>query len=270
MGLDTPTLPAAVVQGRSHAARGSTEVVSLVTNGVMDAPSPDPSELSKLYTFAVWMLGGRVAGVERAGEVVRAAPDAGFVGWAQALLTPLTGPRARKGPRAERQSFLGALDEMLRTELTVSPGDHPTIQRDPRRLRVLQWELKRTCLVAVMQGVAPGPRATFILIKILGFSEARLTSLFGVTTSSVAVNLGRAERALDNYLGVRCQHLARGNTCRCETRLGVALAQGFIGWPAHPEELPDAPIFSQTHSDVGALYGSLPGFIIATGAPAGP
>lgn len=47
-----------------------------------------------------------------------------------------------------------------------------------------------------MQGVAPGPRATFILIKILGFSEAGLTSLFGVTTNSVAIDLGRAEQAL--------------------------------------------------------------------------
>ncbi len=227
--------------------------------------TPDSSDLAKLYTFAVWMLGDREAGAERAAEVMRAAPDLGFVGWVQELLTPLTGPGTRKGLRAERQSFLAALDELLRTELTVSPGDHPTIQRDPRRLRVLQWELKRSCLSAVMQGVAPGPRATFILIKILGFSAAELTSLFGVTTGSVTVSLGRAERSLDNYLGARCQHLARGNSCRCETRLGVALAHGFIGWPGHPEELPDAPVFATTHSDVGALYGSLPGFIAPTG-----
>lgn len=53
--------------------------------------------------------------------------------------------------------------------------------------------------------------------------------------------------------------------CRCETCLGVALAHGFIGWPTHPEEMPDAPIFSEIHSEVGALYGSLPGFNIPTG-----
>lgn len=226
----------------------------------MEAPTPERSDLSMLYTFAVWMFSDRATGLERAAEVVRAAPGLGFVGWTQAILGPLAGHTGKSAKRTERQDFLGSLDEMLRTDLTVTAGDHPEIRRDPRRLRVLQWELKRRCLAAVIKGVSPAPRATFIMIRILGLSEVQVTKLFGISQNSVRVNLGRAEQLLDNYLGARCQHLDPANSCRCDSRLGVALARGFVAWPTHPEETPDMPVYSKAHANVGSLFGSLPGF----------
>jgi len=228
----------------------------------MQDPSRERSDLSMLYTFAVWMFGNRAAGLKRAAEVVRAGPDLGFVGWAQAIIGPLAGPRGKSARLTERQAFLAALDDMLRTDLTVTAGDHPEIRREPRRLRVLQWELKRRCLGAVLQGVSAMPRAIFILIRIHGLSEAQIIKQFGVTQNSVKVSLGRAEQLLDNYLGARCQHLAGANSCRCDSRLGVALARGFVGWPANPEETPDLPVDSQIHANVGSLFGSLPDFTL--------
>jgi hypothetical protein len=216
------------------------------------------SDLAQLYTFAVWMIGDREEGLRRATEVVRAAPTLGFVGWVRALLEPLVG-RAGE-PRHDRRNVLAALDDLLRTDQTVSPGDHPQIRRDPRRLRVLQWHLKRSCLLSVMRGVTVMPRAMFVLVAILGYSMAQVATMFGVTCNSVRINFGRAEKLLDNYLGARCQHIDPANSCRCETRLGVALDRGFVGWPERPGESPDRPVVSGAHSGVAAVYGSLPRF----------
>ncbi|HEY0135964.1 MAG TPA: sigma factor-like helix-turn-helix DNA-binding protein [Nannocystis sp.] len=227
-------------------------------------------DLAKLYTFAAWMLNDRAEGLRRAAEVVRAAPGLGFVQWVEAVIAPLSGATGRTGPKTERpperKVVLMALDALLRTELTVTAGDHPEVQRDPRRLRVLQWELKRTCLAAVLQGLPPSPRATFVLTKVLGFSPEQLTLMFGVTAGSVDTNLSRAVKVLNEYLGARCQHLAPGNSCRCETRLGVALVHGFVRWPLNPNEAPDLPVYSQADSDVGLLYASLPGFTLGDAA----
>lgn len=155
---------------------------------------------------------------------------------------------------------LSTLDDVLRTDLTTTAGDHPEIQRVSRRLRVLQWELKRTCLLEVMRGVAPGARATFILIRLFGFTPERMAAAFGVTGNSLSINLGRAEKTLYNYLSARCQHIEPSNACHCDTRLGVALQSGFVKWPEDSDAMPDAPVFAGTYSDASALYRSLPPF----------
>jgi hypothetical protein len=168
--------------------------------------------------------------------------------------------------RIDRPTILSALDDLLRTELTISPGDHPQIQREPRRLHVLQWELKRACLFAVMRGVATGPRAVFILVHLLGYSPVDVATMLGVTPNSVRIHMTRATKILNDYLGARCEHLAPGNTCRCDTRLGIALERGFVRWPEHGDEMPQGPAFTGAHPDAGSLYRSLPGFGLDPGA----
>lgn len=223
----------------------------------MDANAPETSDLARLYTFAVWMTGDRATALATAAELVKAAPGERFAHWAMALLAQLGGP---KGHPADRRMVLDSLDELLRTDLTVTAGDHPQVRRDPRRLRVLQWELKRSCLSSVMRGVTPSPRAAFILHRIFGYSREQVGAMLGITLNAVGINLGRAESVLDGYLGARCQHMAPGNSCRCETRLGVALARGFVGWPEHADAIPDAPVSSGKPADVGSVYASLPAF----------
>ena len=212
------------------------------------------------------MLGDRATGLARSVEVVQAAPGLGFVEWTQALLVLLSAVKGKSGRRTEglleSRYVLNSLDEVLRSETTVAADDHPDIQRNPRRLQVLQWELKRTCLAAVLQGLPPSPRATFVLMRLMGYSDEQMSSVFGVTMPSIVTNLSRAERALSNYLGVRCQHVAPGNFCRCEARLGGALKRGFVRWPEEPEQTPERPVFSTASPDVGALYRSLPSFAV--------
>jgi DNA-directed RNA polymerase specialized sigma24 family protein len=223
----------------------------------MEARAPELLDLSRFHTFAVWMIGDRARALARAVSVVQAAPDGGLAEWAMALLAPMARTKEKQG---DRRALLAALDELLRTDLTITPGDHPQIQRDPRRLRVLQWELKRSCLFAVMRGVQPHPRAAFVLHRILGLSREEIAALFRITLNAVNINLGRAEKVLGDYLGARCQHVAPGNSCRCETRLGIALERGFVGWPEHRDSFPDAAVYSGKATEVGPLYASLPPF----------
>ena len=221
----------------------------------MEDRSLEPSDLAKFYLFAVWMIGDRADALQRAAEVIRAKPSLDFLGWACALLDTVA---RHKAP--DRSEVLSALDDVLRTDLTTTAGDHPEIQRDPRRLRVLQWELKRSCLLEVMRGVASGSRATFILVRIFGFTPERVAAALDITRNSLAISLGRAERTLDNYLAARCQHVAPSNACHCDTRLGVALQREFVTWPENSDEMPDTPVFAGTYSDVTSLYSSLPPF----------
>ena len=221
----------------------------------MEDRSLEPSDLAKFYLFAVWMIGDRATALQRAAEVIRARPSLDFLGWACALLDTVA---RHKAP--DRSEVLSTLDDVLRTDLTTTAGDHPEIQRVSRRLRVLQWELKRTCLLEVMRGVAPGARATFILIRLFGFTPERMAAAFGVTGNSLSINLGRAEKTLYNYLSARCQHIEPSNACHCDTRLGVALQSGFVKWPEDSDAMPDAPVFAGTYSDASALYRSLPPF----------
>lgn len=229
----------------------------------MHACAPESPDFAKFYTFAVWMVGDRAAALARTEEVVRAAPNGGFAEWVRAVLAPMA--KQRQGDRRE---LLVALDDLLRSDLTVTAGDHPQIKRDPRRLRVLQWELKRACLFAVMRGVQPHPRASFILHRILAVPRVEIAALLGITLNSVNISIGRAERILDDYLAVRCQHMHPRNPCRCETRLGVALERGFVGWPAHHDPLPEVAVCSGKPSDVGRVYAALPPFVLAPGARA--
>jgi DNA-directed RNA polymerase specialized sigma24 family protein len=219
--------------------------------------SPGSSDLSRFYQFAVWMLGDPDQGLTRAVEVVRETPG-GFAAWVRALLRPMAGPRGREERRSD---VLRALDDHLRTDLTVSAGEHPQVRRDPRRLHVLQWELKRRCLFAATRAVSTAPRAAFVLVRILELSVEEVAAILQTTSSAVHMQLGRAERPLANYLGARCQHMAAGNPCRCSARLGVALRRGFVDWP-HCEEVPGEPVDSRSYSEVGALYASLPGFAL--------
>jgi hypothetical protein len=168
--------------------------------------------------------------------------------------------------RGER-SRLERLDDVLRGDPTVPVTlSHPLVHKEIRRLLVLQWELKRTCLMAVVSALQPTPRLVFVLRAILGLDLERIAPICDLTDDAVKVAWNRASLHLDDYLGPRCQHIDAENLCRCETRLGVALQQGFIRYPDHADELPDTPVAGATHRDVVSLYTSLP----AVRAPSRP
>jgi len=150
------------------------------------------------------------------------------------------------------------LDDKLRTNFTIPVGlNHPLVQGDPRRLNILFWELQRRCLHTALQGLTPLRRAVFILRHVLGHSPESCVQLCNSTLDAVRTAEGRARRELEDYLGARCEHLYRGNSCHCTARLGNALECGLVGWPDHGDHDGSAFI-TKPRSDVAALYASLP------------
>lgn len=205
-----------------------------------------------LYTFAVWTYGSR----EHAAEALAAASLADADSEAR-LATLVRGLLwKRSGPERDR---LRRLDDVLRSDPTIPVTlAHPLVFKQARRLIVLQWELKRSCLMAVLAALPPMPRVVFVLRVLLGLDAARVAGICGASDDAIKVAWTRASLHLEDYLGPRCQHVDAANMCRCETRLGVALARGFIRYPEHEGEFPDTPVAGVTHHDVAALYAALP------------
>mgnify|MGYP002365982014 CR=1 FL=1 len=178
-------------------------------------------------------------------------PEAQLTALARSLL-------ARRAGGHERDR-LRHLDDVLRSDPTVPVSlTHPLVRGELRRLLVLQWELKRTCMMSVVSALPPMPRVTFVLHAILGLDLERIAAICDTTADAVRVAWTRASHHVEDYLGARCQHVDAANFCRCGTRLGVALEHGFIRYPEHADELPDTPVAGATHRDVVALYAALP------------
>jgi len=122
---------------------------------------------------------------------------------------------------------------------------------------VLLSELQRSCLRTTLRGLAPLRRAAFILRHVLGLSLERCVELCGSSPEAFLIAEGRARRALENYLGARCEHMDAKNPCHCAARLGNALECGLVGWPEHGEHTGD-PFMPEPHREVTALFAALP------------
>lgn len=188
-------------------------------------------ELDALFSFAVWAFGTRESAAAALLAAVHDAPDGGRDDWLGCMW------RARPAQRQRATSVqLQALDSVLRDQMTMPVGlDHPLVRGEPRRLRVLCAEVERACLAAVVRALPPMPRVVFLMDALFGMSLAEISGILGVDLVNAQAAHRKAERALDDYLGSRCEHLDRRNVCRCAGRVGVALERGFIRWPEHGE-----------------------------------
>ena len=223
-------------------------------------------ELPRLYAFAYDMCGDREDAYNALNEWIDAlggsaaailgAPrpaEAAFGSFARAIEKAM-------GRRAE-QSFM-ILDNVLRTELT-KPVDITAegIDGDTSRIHYMFWELKRTCLTAVMGCLPPGVRLSFILTDMLGYQPLEAAELLEIQESAYRVRLTRARKRIEDFLTPRCYHVDRGNPCNCESRLGIAMDAKFVRPPPHDLDTPP-PSEPYDHEpprrDMGALYRSLP------------
>ncbi|MEE9386050.1 MAG: sigma-70 family RNA polymerase sigma factor [Nannocystaceae bacterium] len=154
-----------------------------------------------------------------------------------------------------------SLDELLRSDIT-RPIDLRTagsLESDPRRVHGLMWELKRTCLGAVLGCLPPGVRLSFVLTDLMGFAPPDAATVLGIKESAYRVRLTRARKRIEDYLTPRCYHVDRQNPCTCPGRLMIALDAGFIREPTHPGENPaESHDAGGPRRDIGSLYRGLP------------
>lgn len=226
-------------------------------------------EFPKLYAFAFQMSGSRSEAERFLSELAaqaKARPEAELLS-AEDPSRTLLGMVARNmeenlGRKAEHT--FEKLDVILRSDLT-RPIDLRAagLEDDPTRVHVMMWELKRTCLTAVLGCLPPGVRLSFVLTDLLGFSPAEAAALLDIKESAYRVRLTRARKRIEDYLTPRCYHVDRQNPCTCTGRLMIAIDNGFIKTPPHTLDIPHEPHDGDgPRRDMGSLYRSLPEVVL--------
>ncbi len=184
-------------------------------------------------------------------------PDAGAVRTAL-LATLVRGLDERLGGKVERT--FDDLDALLRNDITrpIELGADP-IGDDPRRLHVMLWQLKRTCLIATLCALPISLRLAFVLTDLAGVPAAEAADLLGINERAFRVRLTRARKRLESYCAPRCQHLDGDNPCTCVGRLAIAMDAGFVHYPSDADRFPDAPHDAPpSQRSVAAVLAELP------------
>lgn len=128
-------------------------------------------------------------------------------------------------PKTPLVSF-DLLDEKLRSDVTRTDVVRSL---EPKERDVLLWELKQGCMTSVVNCLSAGERSAFVLKNVIALEDDRAAVALGITESAYRVRLSRATKKIADYLAPRCEHVDPLNPCRCPARVGVALANGFIG-----------------------------------------
>ncbi len=222
-------------------------------------------DLPGLYRFAFQMCGSRPDALRFLESLCTATAERGEASLlgekdpTRALLGMLARSMEENLGRHSDQSF-ESLDAVLRSDIT-RPIDlnSPSLRHDPGQIHVMQWELKRTCLVSVLSCLPPGVRLSFVLTDLEGLSPAEASELLGIKESAYRVRLTRARKRVEDYLAPRCVHVDRQNPCTCSGRLMIALDADFVRPPPTHEAIPhESHAHGRPQRDIGSLYRSLP------------
>ncbi|HEX4456418.1 MAG TPA: RNA polymerase sigma factor [Polyangia bacterium] len=120
------------------------------------------------------------------------------------------------------------LDETLRSDATRT---HEVSSLTTPEREFLLWELKQGCMTAVINCLSPGERVAFVLSSVMSKSDDDAAKALGIKVSAFKVRLSRARKKIGDYLAPRCEHVDPRNPCHCPSRIGIALAKGFIAPP---------------------------------------
>jgi RNA polymerase sigma-70 factor (ECF subfamily) len=120
------------------------------------------------------------------------------------------------------------LDETLRSEATRT---HEVSSLTQPEREFLLWELKQGCMTSVINCLSPGERVAFVLSSVMSKSDEDAAKTLGIKVSAFKVRLSRARKKIGDYLAPRCEHIDPRNPCHCPSRIGIALAKGFIAPP---------------------------------------
>ena len=221
-------------------------------------------EIPRLYAFAFLMTSTREEARLQVAEIVKAATREQQTlraddNASKTLLAMLARHFEKHYSRKSEHSF-DSLDLILRSDIT-RPIDLKAVGLTdaPLEFHLIQWELKRTCLTAVLSCLPPGVRLSLLLTDVLEIDPDQAAEILGIKPSAYRVRLTRARKRVEDYLAPRCYHVDRANPCTCEGRLMIALDANFVESPEDRDDIPHDPHDADgPHRDVGNLYRRLP------------
>lgn len=103
-------------------------------------------------------------------------------------------------------------------ELRTSGGDEPRPDLDLARAQM------RTCILDLVERLAPNHRSVLVLAELGGLSDQEAADALGVTLGAAKIRLHRARRALRELMECECQTFRdERNELACEPVRGTAL-----------------------------------------------
>lgn len=208
-----------------------------------------------IHDFAFLITGDRIDAERHVDELLATTAEKDEQALIGALARQLQEALGRKADVSFR-----ILDNILRSDIT-RPVDMrgAAVRNSPERIRVLLWELKRTCLARVLGCLPPSVRLSFVLTEIFGYPPNEAATMLEIRESAYRVRLTRARKRVDDYLTPRCQFVDAKNPCTCEGRLGIALDARFVEYPPHEGDTPVGPHdASPPCRDTTLIYRGLP------------
>ena len=217
-------------------------------------------EIPRLYAFAYHMTAnrddakGHVRQLIKAVKVRYESKVMGSGNPSDTMLGLLAQQMEESLGRRSEYTFDG-LDTVLRSDIT-RPIDLGSgmggLGKDPTKVHVMLWELKRTCLTATLCCLPPGVRVSFVLTDLFGYSPAEAADLLDIKESAYRVRLTRARKRIEDYLAPRCVHVDAQNPCNCTGRLIIAMDANFVKDPPHLCDIPH-----EAHDGEGPRYISI-------------
>jgi RNA polymerase sigma factor (sigma-70 family) len=151
------------------------------------------------------------------------------------------------------------LDETLRSDATRT---HEVSSLSTPEREFLLWELKQGCMTAVINCLSPGERVAFVMSTVMNKNDEESAKVLGIKVSAFKVRLSRARKKIGDYLAPRCEHIDPRNPCHCPSRIGIALAKGFIAPPQTSQiqlRTPQRPFDQEIKSrDATKIFQTLP------------
>lgn len=91
-------------------------------------------------------------------------------------------------------------------------------------IKELLEEIRHGCLHFLSFRLPENQRIIYVLRNILDFSYKEISEITGLGENVIKARLNRARVNLMDYFSGRCQWLCDESTCKCDTRIGFALA----------------------------------------------
>lgn len=149
--------------------------------------------------------------------------------------------RKRRAERREWtfEDFSGDLDRGL------AAGGQP-VETDVER-RLLAREVKIGCSLGMLLCLDRGHRLAYVLGEILELDAPTGAEVLDITPAAFRKRLSRARGRLHGFLRRKCGLVDADNPCRCDRRVGYAIAEGRVD--------PDRLLFAGGKDDSRVLRG---------------
>lgn len=155
-----------------------------------------------------------------------------FTTWVYRVATNKFLSMARSRAEKASLSFEQFEHDLAEGEPESHLGNHHRGARDLDR-ELLAAEVRIGCTLAMLLCLGREARMAFILGAVVELDHQVAAEILGCSPATYRKRLERARESITELMRRRCGVFDAANACRCEQRIGTAIARGRLD-PAHP------------------------------------